>query len=106
MQTRHVQRLNRRSSASAWLLLTSLMLIAQGTTPSTLSPASTPAHQIFDLSVVVIAITWGIFLLVGGLLTVALYRFRARKTNTLGNSWQTRLVNEETGLERARALAR
>src|SRR6201996_9860895 len=81
MQTRFGQRLIRGSSASAWLLLASPLLIAQGTTPSTLAPASTPAHQIFDLSIFVVAITGGIFLVVSGLLTVALYRFRARKTD-------------------------
>jgi len=64
------------------------MLIAQGTTPSTLAPASTPAHQIFDLSVFVVTITGGIFLVVGGLLAVALYRFRARKTDPLGEPAQ------------------
>jgi len=88
MQTRHAQCLVRRSSASAWVLLTSPMLIAQGTTPSTLAPASTPAHQIFDLSVFVVAITGGIFLVVGGLLALALYRFRARKTDPLGEPAQ------------------
>ena len=88
MQTRPAQRLIRRSSAAAWLLLTSSMLTAQGTTPSTLAPASTPAHQIFDLSVFVVAITGGIFLAVGGLLAVALYRFRARKTDPLGEPAQ------------------
>src|ERR1700720_235125 len=88
MQTRHAQRLIRRSSASAWLLLMSPMLIAQGTTPSTLAPASTPAHQIFDLSVFVVAITGGIFLVVGGLLAVALYRFRAQKTDPQGEPAQ------------------
>ena len=81
MQTRRAQCLIRRWNAAAWLLLTSPMLIAQGTTPSTLAPASTPAHQIFDLSIFVIAITVGIFVVVGGLLAVALYRFRARKTD-------------------------
>src|SRR3984885_5321692 len=88
METRNFQRLIRRSSAGAWLLLTSPMLIAQGTTPSTLAPASTPAHQIFDLSVFVVAITGGIFLVVGGLLAVALYRFRARKNDSRGEPAQ------------------
>src|SRR3981189_729113 len=88
MQTRHAQRLIRRSSASAWLLVTSPMLIAQGATPSTLAPASTPPHQIFDLSVFVVTITGGIFLVVGGMLAVALYRFRARKTDPLGEPAQ------------------
>jgi cytochrome c oxidase subunit 2 len=88
MKTRHAQRLIRRSSASVWLLLTSPMLVAQGTTPSTLAPASTPAHQIFDLSVFVVAITGGIFLVVGGLIAVALYRFRARKNDPRGEPAQ------------------
>src|SRR5580692_2134625 len=87
METRRVQRLIHHSAA-AWLLLRSAILIAQGTTPSTLAPASTPAHQIFDLSVFVVAITGGIFLVVGGLLAVALYRFRARKTDPLGEPAQ------------------
>src|ERR1700742_610637 len=88
MKTCLAQRLIRGSSTSAWLLLTSPVLIAQGTTPSTLAPASTPAHQIFDLSLFVIAITGGIFLAVGGLLAVALYRFRARKNDPLGEPAQ------------------
>jgi cytochrome c oxidase subunit 2 len=88
MQTRCAKRLIRRSSAAAWLLLESPMLIAQGTTPSTLAPASTPAHQIFDLSIFVVAITGGIFLVVSGLLAIALYRFRARKTDPVGEPAQ------------------
>jgi cytochrome c oxidase subunit 2 len=64
------------------------MLRAQGTTPSTLAPASTPAHQIFDLSIFVVAITGAIFLVVGGLLVVALYRFRARKSDPKGEPAQ------------------
>src|SRR6202789_922727 len=88
MQRRRAQRLIRRTSAAAWLLLTSPMLIAQGTTPSTLAPASTPAHQIFDLSIFVVAITGGIFVVVGGLLAVALYRFRARKGEPEGEPAQ------------------
>jgi cytochrome c oxidase subunit II len=88
MQTRRTQRLIRRISAVASLLLTSSILTAQGTTPSTLAPASTPAHQIFELSVFVVAITGGIFLVVGGLLAVALYRFRVRKTDPLGEPAQ------------------
>lgn len=88
MQTRRAQRLIRRSSAAAWLLLMSSVLIAQGTIPSTLAPASTPAQQIFDLSIFVATITGGIFLIVGGLLAIALYRFRARKTDLPGEPAQ------------------
>jgi cytochrome c oxidase subunit 2 len=58
-----------------------MSLSAQDNIPSTFAPASTPAHQIFDLSIFVVAITGGIFLVVGGLLTIALIRFRARKTD-------------------------
>jgi len=60
-------------------------LFADGpqSTPSILSPASTPAHQIFDLSIFVLGITGGIFAAVGGLLLVAIVRFRSRKTDPL-----------------------
>src|ERR1700722_14149221 len=88
MKTRNAQSLIRGSRATAWLLLTNSMLTAQGTTPSTLAPASTPAHQIFDLSIFVVAITRGIFLAVGGLLAVTLYRFRTRKNDPLGEPAQ------------------
>ena len=67
-------------SATACLLRTTTVR-AQGTIPTTLAPASTPAHQIFELSTFVVAITGGIFLVVGGLLAIALFRFRARKTD-------------------------
>jgi len=50
-------------------------------TPTTFAPASTPAHQIYDLSVFVICITGGIFVVVGGLIAVTLIRFRARKSD-------------------------
>jgi cytochrome c oxidase subunit 2 len=64
-------------------LSTPTIHIAQGTTPSMLAPESTSAHQIFDLSIFVIAITGEIFAMVGGLLAIALHRFRARKTDPL-----------------------
>src|ERR1700722_19567501 len=80
---------NRLSSfAATWPLLTSSMLAAQGTIPSTLAPASTPEHQIFDLSIFVVTLTGGIFVVVGGLLAIALYRFRARKTDLFGEPAQ------------------
>lgn len=68
------------ASATACLLRTTALL-AQDRIPTTLAPASTPAHQIFDLSIFVVAITGGIFLVVGGLLAIALFRFRARKSD-------------------------
>jgi cytochrome c oxidase subunit 2 len=45
---------------------------------SIFSPDGTPAHSVFGLSMLVLSVTLGIFLLVGGLLTYALIRFRHR----------------------------
>lgn len=56
--------------------------------PSTLAPASSSAHQIFDLSLFVTAITGGIFLVVGGLLAFALFKFRARTSDPSGEPAQ------------------
>src|SRR6201987_2984048 len=74
-------------SATTYLLRTATLL-AQDSIPTTLAPASTPAHQIFDLSIFVVAITGGIFLVVGGLLAIVLFRFRARKTDPAGEPAQ------------------
>ncbi len=54
--------------------------LAQGpqSTPSTLAPVTTPAHEIFGLSLFVLLITGTIFVVVGGLLAYALIKFRAR----------------------------
>jgi cytochrome c oxidase subunit 2 len=41
-------------------------------------PAATPAHSIFDLSLLVLSVTLGIFLIVAGLLLYALIRYRHR----------------------------
>jgi cytochrome c oxidase subunit II len=82
--TRHLIRLG---VATAWSFLAE-SIVAQGNSPSTLAPASTPAHQIADLSIVVVAITGGIFLAVGGLLAIALFRFRARKADPAGEPAQ------------------
>jgi cytochrome c oxidase subunit 2 len=75
------------AGATAWLLRTTILL-AQNRIPTTLAPASTPAHQIFDLSIFVVAITGGIFLVVGGLLAIALFKFRARETDPAGEPAQ------------------
>jgi cytochrome c oxidase, subunit II len=72
-----------RFASSAACLSVTTSVMAQGTTPSTLAPASSSAHEIFDLSLFVTAITGAIFLVVGGLLAVALVRFRARKSDPL-----------------------
>ena len=46
--------------------------------PNMLTPASTPAHTIANLSLFVLLITGSIFVVVGGLLAFALVRYRAR----------------------------
>jgi cytochrome c oxidase subunit 2 len=51
------------------------------TQPSIYAPVSTPANNILELSWFVVAITGGIFVTVGGLLTWAIIRYRARKTD-------------------------
>lgn len=80
MQRKHDGRVIRAGRIAVCCFLTT-SLLAQEQTPSTLAPASTSAHQIFDLSIFVISITGGIFVLVGGLLALALVRFRARKSD-------------------------
>jgi len=45
-------------------------------------PAATPAHSIFNLSMLVLAVTLAIFLIVGGLLLYALIRYRHRPENS------------------------
>jgi cytochrome c oxidase subunit 2 len=56
---------------------------SQGPT-SIFAPAATPAHSIFGLSMLVLGITAGIFLLVAGLLLYALIRFRHRESDPTG----------------------
>jgi len=55
-------------------------LIAQHpeATPTTLAPLSTPAHEIFGLSLFVLLITGAIFFTVSGLLVYVIVKFRAR----------------------------
>ena len=54
--------------------------IAQSPT-SIFAPAATPAHSIFGLSMLVLSVTLGIFLVVSGLLLYALIRYRHRPEN-------------------------
>ncbi len=51
--------------------------LAHGST-SIFAPAGTPAHSIFSLSMLVLSITTGIFLVVGGLLLYVVIRYRHR----------------------------
>ena len=47
--------------------------------PSIFAPASTPAHEIYNFSFFVLAITGAIFVSVGGLLVYVLIKYRARQ---------------------------
>jgi cytochrome c oxidase subunit 2 len=53
-----------------------------GNSTSIFSPAGTPAHSIFSLSMLVLSITGAIFLVVAGLLLYVVVRFRHRATDT------------------------
>lgn len=61
-----------------FFLLLPVLAFADGpqSTPSIFAPASTPATEIFGLSLFVLSITGGIFLVVGGLIAYAIIRFR------------------------------
>jgi cytochrome c oxidase subunit II len=60
-------------------------LFAQGgqTTPTIWAPASTPAHEIYRLSLFVLLVTGSIFTVVGGLLLFVIIKYRARASDTL-----------------------
>ena len=66
--------------AILFFLLLPVLAFADGpqSTPSIFAPASTPAANIFGLSLFVLALTGGIFVVVGGLLAYAVIRFRDR----------------------------
>ena len=57
--------------------------LAQGpqATPGIWAPASTPAHEIYGLSLFVLLITGAIFAVVGGLLLFVIFKFRERKSD-------------------------
>jgi cytochrome c oxidase subunit 2 len=63
------------------MLLSDDLASGSGTNSQHTRPRIHVGHQIFDLSIFVIFITSGIFVLVGGLLALALVRFRARKSD-------------------------
>jgi cytochrome c oxidase subunit II len=74
-----------RCSRSVLLLFaaTALTAFAQGpqTMPTILAPESTPAKEIYGLSLFVLLITGSIFLVVAGLLAYVIIKFRARETD-------------------------
>ena len=51
-------------------------------TPNILAPSSTPANDIYELSVFVLVLTGAIFAVVGGLILFAVLRFRASRSNS------------------------
>ncbi len=65
------------------LCLGALPAAAQGpqATPSILAPASTPAHEIYSLSLFVLTVTGAIFAVVAGLLIFVIFKFRARESD-------------------------
>jgi cytochrome c oxidase subunit 2 len=60
-----------------------LPALAQGpqSTPSTWEPVSTPAHEIYGLSLFVLLITGGIFVVVAGLLVFVIFKYRERESD-------------------------
>ena len=81
MQPRRSLSSSRSRLGSAFLLgLAVAPCFAEGaqSTPSIFAPASTPAHEIYGLSLFVLLITGSIFAVVGGLLAYVIVRFRAR----------------------------
>ena len=74
---------------AAWLCLAPVVFAREPLSmPSTLAPASTPVHYIANLSVFLIWIMGGIFLVASGLLAFAPSRFRARKSDPFGGPVQ------------------
>jgi cytochrome c oxidase subunit 2 len=71
-----------RSNRAFWAVVCSVVLFvsrihAQSPT-NIFAPAATPAHSIFHLSMLVLAITLAIFLVVAGMILYALIRYRQR----------------------------
>ncbi|QNI32049.1 cytochrome c oxidase subunit II [Alloacidobacterium dinghuense] len=70
--------------AKSWWLLFAFLIcgaaFAEGpqATPSIFAPSSTPADEIYHLSLFVLTITGAIFVTVGGLLAFVVFRFRQR----------------------------
>jgi cytochrome c oxidase subunit 2 len=71
-------------SAKSWCVLFAFLsfqtAFADGPqpSPSIFAPTSTPAHEIYDLSLFVLTITGAIFVVVAGLLAFVIFRYRQR----------------------------
>jgi branched-subunit amino acid transport protein AzlD len=98
-----IQAMNHHLSAffgaiAAWLCLAPVAFArASLSMPGTLALDFTPVHHIVKLSLLLIWIAGGIFLVVGGILAFAPFRFRERKSDQLSGSVQA-LVNTEIDL--------
>ena len=78
---------------AAWLCLAPVAFArASLSMPSTLSPVFTSAHHVVNLSLLLIWIAGGIFLVVGGILAFAPCRVRERNSDPSSRSAQA-LVN-------------
>jgi len=69
-----------RSQLFPFFLIYAMQAAAEGpqSTPSIFAPASTPAREIYGLSLFVLLITGSIFVVVAGLLVFVIIKFRAR----------------------------
>ena len=59
------------------------------------APAGTPAHSIFSLSMLVLGITTGLFIVVGGLLLYVLLRFRHRASDPLSQQEPSQIYGSQ-----------
>jgi cytochrome c oxidase subunit II len=60
------------------------LLLSDAHSPTNIfAPAGTPAHSIFGLSMLVLGVTAGLFVVVGGILLYVLLRFRHRSTDPM-----------------------
>lgn len=66
------------SAGASWRMSAGLVSASILSPTSIFSPAATPAHSIYKLSLLVFGIIGGIFLIVGGLLLYALLKYRHR----------------------------
>ena len=80
---------NFSGAVAAWLCLAPVAFARESLSlPSTLASASAASHYIANLSLLLIWITGGIFLVVGGLLAYGPFRFRVHKADPLSGPSQ------------------
>ena len=83
LRVRNLSSIRSRLSSLLLICAGALPALAQGpqATPSILAPASTPANEIYGLSLFVLMITGAIFAVVAGLLVFIIIKFRARESD-------------------------